>query len=424
MLLKEIKALVANVEYKTLISNFSYLFAINIANYILPLVTIPYIVRVIGISNFGLLSFVLSIITYFTIFVDYGFNLFATREVAIHRNDVEKTSEIFSNVMLIKFLISCASFIILFILVSTVNEFYSNALIYYCTFGLVIGQFLMPFWFFQGIEKMKIVSILFFISKLISTILVFVLIKEKSDYFLIPIINSVASILVGILGVIIAFRLHVYFKMPLLKDLKYYLYNGWHLFLSNIAVTFYTVFVVTVLGFFYNTTVVGYYSISEKLISAFRSVIGPFSQVFYPYLSKLHITSKERVLQINKKILIYGGSVFLVLSLILFVFAKQILWLLYQTQSIEAVYVFRIMSFIPFIIFVHTVFALFTILVFGYNKEYSKIIISGGLTNIALSFILIPLYKHVGAAICVILIEIFVGIRYYLLMKKKNINLF
>lgn len=423
-MMKEINKIFKNLKNnKNLVGNFSYLFIINIANYIIPFVTFPYIVRIIGVEKFGLLSFALSIITYFTITVDYGFNLYATREVSIHRNSITKLNEIFSNVIFIKIMLSILCFLILCIVISLFPILANNPQVYLYTFGIVIGQALLPVWYFQGIEKMKIVSVLFFISKFLSSVPVFFLVKSKEDYLIIPLLNSILSIVMGIIGIVIVYKQGVRFISISKSSVYDYLKNGWHLFLSNLSVSLYTISITTILGFFSNNTIVGYYSISDRLISAIKSVISPFSQVFYPYLSNILLTSKEKVLAINRKLLILGGIFFLVLCSGLFLFANEIIWIIFHNNSKEVINVFRIMSFIPFIIYVHTVYALFTILVFGFNKEYSRIIISGGVINLLIAFILIPLYFHIGAALCVIIIEIYVGIRYILFLNSKNIKL-
>jgi Ca2+-dependent lipid-binding protein len=54
---------------KKISANFMYLSILQGMNLILPLITFPYLVRVLGIENFGLLMFAQAFIVYFTMIV-------------------------------------------------------------------------------------------------------------------------------------------------------------------------------------------------------------------------------------------------------------------------------------------------------------------------------------------------------------------
>jgi PST family polysaccharide transporter len=85
-------------NFKTIFKNFLSLNLLQLSNILFPLIILPYVVRVIGVEKFGLVSFVQAFIMYFVTFSDYGFNLTGTREISVYRGDIKKISEIFSSI--------------------------------------------------------------------------------------------------------------------------------------------------------------------------------------------------------------------------------------------------------------------------------------------------------------------------------------
>lgn len=274
-------------DKKRLLSNFFSLSALQGVNMILPLITLPYLVRVLGVENFGLVNFALSIIMYFNILVSFGFELSATREISIHRDNNKKISEIFSAVMFIKAIIAMVSLFILSILIISVDSLNEHAMLYYATFGIVIGNAIFPSWFFQGMERMKYITYINVISRVTFTILIFVLVQENADYIYVPILNSLGVIIGGMYALWLVFTLFpIRISFPSKTMIFEQVKNSYHFFLSRIANDGSRHYATTVIGIYFGTTAVGYYSIVEKLFYAFMSMGGIVSQTIYPYMSR------------------------------------------------------------------------------------------------------------------------------------------
>lgn len=424
MLIKRIEKYINTKDKKILLSNFFSLSVLQGAIYLLPLITLPYLVRVLGPEKFGLIAFAQSFIGYFSILANYGFNLSATREISIHRENKEKVSEIFSSVMIISFCLLILSFIIMTIIVFSFYKFKRDWLIYYLTFGMVAGQVLFPQWFFQGMEKMKYITLLNIIAKLIFTISIFVFVHKVSDYIYVPLINSLGFLVAGIIAIWTVFRdFKINFIIPSLEQIKHQLEEGWYIFVSTVAISSYTISNTFILGLLTNNTIVGYYSAAEKIIRAVQGLLSPISQSVYPYISRLVSESRERGLKFIRKVTFLIGGVSFILSLTIFIFADLIVKILLGSQYIDSIIILKILSFLPFIIALSNMFGIQTMLTFNYKKAFSNILICAGIINILLAFILVPLYQNIGISFAVLISEIFVTVSMFIYLQRKGIKL-
>ncbi|MFZ5367938.1 MAG: flippase, partial [Spirochaetota bacterium] len=403
-ILKKIKN---NSDYKRLFENFISLSILQGLNYILPLVTFPYLVRVLGVEKFGLLSFATATIAYFQILTDYGFNLSATREVAIYRDNKEKLQEIFGSVMIIKFGLLLVSLILLSIVVFSFNKFRQDWLVYYLSFGMVLGQVLFPVWFFQGMERMRYITILNVVAKGIFTIAIFVFVKENDDLIWVPLLSSLGYIITGIISVsLIIFKYDVNINFISIKNLTEQLKNGWYLFVSTVGTNLYRNFNIIILGFFTNTTIVGYYAISEKLLKAIQGLQIPIGQTLYPYIANKF--KKQGVLKAINNIFKYSILAFIfycIIFILTFIFAKNIIFIISGDILINAINDLKIFSIVIVFGGLNYYFGILGIVSLGYGKYFSKAVIISGFFNIIIAPFLSMFLKDSGAALSLVFSE-------------------
>ncbi len=416
------KKITSSIEKKVLLENFFSLSFLQVTNYILPLITLPYLVRVLGPEKYGLIAFAEAFTTYFKILTDYGFNLSATREISINRDGQRKISIIFSSVMVIKICLMVISLLILSILVFAIPKFRDNWLIYFFSFGIVLGQGIFPVWFFQGMEKMRYITFLNIAAKLIFTISIFIFIHKEGDYIYVPLITSLGFIIAGGLGLWILHKdFGIKFILPEIGQIIHQLKEGWYIFISTASISLYTTSNIFVLGLFTNNTIVGYYAAAEKIIRMVQMLLYPISQAVYPYISKLANESRQKALNFIRKLIRFIGGGSFIISLTIFIFAAPIINIFLGNQYQQSIIVLKILAFLPFIIGLSNIFGIQTMLTFNHKKAFSKILIFAGVINISLALLLTPVFKHIGISISVVITEIFVTSAMFLYLKYKNL---
>lgn len=421
-MLDKIKRLTNTENKRRLLSNFMSLSVLQGANYVLPLITLPYLVRVLGPEKYGLIAFAQAFIQYFNILTDYGFNLSATREISIHRNNAQRVSEIFSSVMIIKLGLLVLSFVIMSILVFSFWKFRQDWLIYYLTFGMVVGQVLFPVWFFQGMERMKYITFLNITAKLIFTIAIFVFIRQASDYIYVPLLNLFGYWVAGALALWIVFRdFKIAFKVPSYSSLIHQLKEGSIMFVSTVAISLYTTSNVFLLGLFTNNVIVGFYSAAEKIVKALQGLWTPFSQAIYPIFSKLYYENRTKAQYMLKKILLYTGLITLAISLTGCIFAPFIIKVFFGEAFTPSVNIMQILVFIVFLIGMNNVLGIQGLVAFGFAKEFTLTVIIASITHLILLIIFIPVFKGVGVAIATIATETIIIFIEIIFLKRRKI---
>ena len=403
--------------------NAASLYLIQFANYVLPLITVPYLVRVLGPTGFGLVAFGQSLIAYFALFVDYGFAFSATRKISVNRKDLAEVNRIAFDVWAVKSLLCVLGFLILLIVTTFISKLYEVKTLLVILYGTIVGNVLFPTWLFQGMERMIMISVINLAIRGFVVVGIFSLVRQPEHYLLYAGLLSFSSIAAGIWGAATAWRMFgLHFNIPSFRGMMQALKEGGVLFLSQASISLYTVGNAFILGMLTNPTIVGYYSAAERIISAVKGLWGPITQGAYPRFSKWASESKELALKWAKKMLVMAGIIGGIISLTLFLGATLIVKIILGSNYEPSISVIRIMAPLPFLVAASNVFGIQIMLPFGKDKAFMVILFSAGILNIISALLLTPIWQASGMAGAVLLTESFVTITMLIWLLKSGLN--
>ncbi|WP_419804608.1 flippase [Terriglobus sp.] len=412
-------------QRRKLLTNTLWLYSLQGLNYVLPMLMLPYLVRVLGVGNYGLIAVAQAFAQYFTIFTDYGFNLSATKRIAIaNGEDAHAIRRTFWGVLLVKCALLLAGFVLLLGITSVIPAMASMRTAYLVAYLAVLGNVLFPVWYFQGIEKMKIISIITGLSRIVTVGSIFFLVRGPADTVRALALQSSAPLLAGIFGFAVAARSN--WKggaFPRSADLVLLLKEGWHLFLSTAAVTLYTNTNVFLVGQIGGVAQAGYFSAAEKIIRAAQGLLIPLTQVLFPHVNTLMKQSRQLAVRFIRKSLLTIALPTFAGSLVILVCAPLLAHFAFGFANNSTDNTLRWISFIPFLIAVSNILGIQTMVVFGHEKAFSRILITAGCFNIALAWPLIHRMGAPGAGAAVLATEAFITLTMLLYLPRIGIHL-
>ncbi|VVB64085.1 Polysaccharide biosynthesis protein [uncultured archaeon] len=409
--------------HSTVAKNAASLYIIQSANYLLPLITVPYLVRALGPSEYGLVAFGQGLIAYFTIFSDYGFALSATRKISLERGDPRSVSRTATNVWASKALLAVAGFILLLTAIISIPKLHETSILFIILYGIVIGNVLFPTWLFQGMEKMLAISVINLVMQFLIMIGIFTLVHNPEDYIIYAGLISSGSILSGLVGLILALSMFkVQPVIPSINDILETLKDGWMLFLSVASLSLYSAGNALILGLLTNTTVVGYYIVAERIVKAIIVLTRPISSAAYPKFSKLSIDSRALAVKWGQRLTFFLGSIGLIISIAVILGAPTIIRIFLGSEFGPSIMVMRILAIWIFIDAVTSTWGIQIMLTFKYDRAFFAISLVAGAINIILALLFVPTWKEIGMALSVILACVFVAIAQITILWTKGFN--
>ncbi|MBO0733331.1 MAG: flippase [Methylocapsa sp.] len=376
------------------------------STYLIPLVLTPYLARVLGVEQFGMLGIATSIILNLTTFTDWGFSLSATREVAQNRSDPVELRNIFWNTLAAKGMLSLASFIALIAIIAYLGLSSPLSWIILAGGPQVLGNVVGVNWFLLGIEAAPSMVVGALIGRLSVIPLTLYFVHSPRDTILAAAIAASGPVLSAAIALPIALRMRP--LMPVFftfggawRQLR----GGWHIFLANAGALLYTQLNVIVVGAFAGPVQAGLLFGAQKLAGACKSVMGPLGAAAYPRLSSLVPKQPGEAIRLAMRILAFQGAITLGLFLFLLVAAPYLVRLFLGAGYEGAVPAVRWLSGTVFVIGISNVLGLQIMLPFGMKQLFMRILTTSGMFNVISIGPLSYYFGATGAAISVLITE-------------------
>jgi PST family polysaccharide transporter len=332
------------------IQNFLFLAVIQSSNILISIITMPLLIQSIGLDQFGLVNLSLSVIILLNIMVGFGYNLSAPKDVAVNQQDKVALSHLVSNVFSGKILLAFLATLFILIGVYGLNLFkeYQVILLFSCL--LLFSEATLPLWFFQGMEKMKLISITNIFSKLLFLlgIVLFIHSPEQS-----PWVNFMMGFFGLTINIFLLFYIHTFleirFYRPEFSAIWKSLKDNILFFFSNLASHISINGGLIILSFFSVAETLGMYSLAERVVMVLRLFPALIIQAIYPNAAKNYQNDELAFFRFLKKVYVRVLLVGMLIAAGTYFTAPWIIQTLARKPLDESVDYLRILAAVPFL---------------------------------------------------------------------------
>ncbi len=392
-----------------ILENVAALYGVQVGRKLIPLVSIPYLARTLGPASWGQVAFVCALAEFLVILIEFGFNISATREVARHRDNPEECGRVMTGVLGAQCLLATGGVLLALAVSFFVPSLREQPRLLAASLLYGVAQGFAPLWFFQGLERMRLSAALEMSGKLAMLGGLFLFVHSPADGWIVPALYGIAPGLTTAAGLVLA-RRDVPFARPSVALVKRALSAGWPMFVFRSAESLYGVGNAFILGLFTTPEMVGYFVSAEKISKAAFGLLNPIREAIFPRLSHLAARGGEGaaapLARLSAAVMVAGG---LALGIGLFLSAPLACRVFLGESFAPAIAVLRILSALPPLLAVTYSTGFQWLLPLGRDALVNRIVLSAGLINVALSFVLARPYGHIGMAWAVVAAETFVA---------------
>ncbi len=370
---------------------------------VMPLAVAPYLSRVLKPDGVGTVSYVESIVSYFSLFAAMGIPTYGQREISYVQGDAVKRSAVFWNTKILEFCSSSVAILVYVVFALMQREMVTLYLI--LTLNL-ISVFWDVSWFFQGMEEFGKTVACNMVIKLLQIMYIFLFVKSKDDLPLYLMGFGLFTVL-GNLS-LWAYLPKLIVKVPLRELRPFRNINVvWSLFIPTIAIQIYTVLDKTMIGMITGSSAEnGYYEQAIKISRMLLAVVTALGTVMVPrignHFSKGEMDEVQRLMYRGYRFVWFLG---IPLCLGVIMVADNFVPWFFGAGYEKVIPLLRILSLLILAIGINNVTGIQYFIPTKRQNLFTLTVIIGACTNFTLNMILIHYFQSIGAAIASVAAE-------------------
>lgn len=395
-----------NDSEKKVLKNYVYNAAYHLFSLFVPLVTTPYISRVLGPDEIGKYGYAYSVASYFVLFVMLGLKNYGNRTIAVNRDNRSALSCSFCSIYAMQLFFFLLTSILYVIYVACLAD---SSRIAWILFLIIIASGLDISWCYFGLEEFKYISIRDFIVKVLTTVCVFAFVRGRDDLWKYALILSLGT-LISQVFLWKRIRKYIDFFIPTVSEVVQHILPNCILFIPIMSVNLYKTMDKLMLGTMCNSSEVGFYYSSERIINVPLVLVLSLNTVMLPHMSYVY-SSNSNSGSGNKLLMssLFGALFFSGASCAgMMGIAKEFVPIFYGDGFEKCVTLFYILLPNGIIITLTNVLCSQYLIPKDKKTTYVTARTVGAVVNLILNFILIRIWMSVGAAIATCITEVVV----------------
>lgn len=372
---------------------------------IISIFAVGYIARSIGKIDYGKFIFAFNFIALFAPFMNLGIAAITTREIT---ENIDKVNSILGKLLVFRII---AFLVVYFILILAVNimGYPVETKMLVSLAGLTLGISTVTntcFSVFQAFEKVEYVALTMFIAGFILTILSVLFVWFNLGLFGVTIAYVLGQVS-GILPVLFCLKkLKVVPKFSF--DLTYYLLllkRARNFFFPDISTTVGKKSGIVILSKFAGDLHVGLYGAAFNLAERVLVIPESICSSLFPILIKSYRNSLDELISVYKKFFKYFLILSLPIATVLSFISNRIIKLIYGAQFTSAGLLLILLSWWVFFSFLDYI-QRYALAAIHKEKKDARTSYVSNMIYIIVAFILIGLYKSMGAVISITLASV------------------